>query len=198
MTRKFLLALCAGLFLSGLSVPPAPVMAGDQPFVGEIAWVPFNFAPKGWALCDGQLMPISLNTALFSLLGAQYGGDGKSTFALPNLQGRVLISAGQSTTGSIYYNGDSGGDETNTLLTSEIPVHTHTVNATAVAGSATSPAGAYLGAATSGTQYGNSPTGSMAPQTLSIAGSSMPHNNMMPYTTLNCIIALQGVFPPRP
>jgi microcystin-dependent protein len=171
-----------------------------DPFVAEIRIFPFNFAPKGWAFCDGQLMPLSQNTALFSLLGTTYGGDGKSTFALPNMQGNAAIHAGQGTGLSLYDLGQSGGSETVTLLTSEIPAHAHgilaNINPSNLA--APSPLRCYARSAP-GTAY--KATGAnitaFSDQALAPAGGDQPHNNLMPYLTLNFCIALQGVFPPR-
>jgi microcystin-dependent protein len=200
MNRTVLSYLFLFLLLWSLAIPVRSADAGEYPFVGEIAWVAFYVIPNGWARCDGQLMSISQNTTLFSLLGTQYGGDGISTFALPDMQGRVPISTnyGEAQQLSSYFNGDSGGEEYHTLISSEIPSHNHTLKASTNSGTVTSPADAYFGAATSGTQYGSEPAVSMYPLALNTAGSSQPHNNMMPYTTLYCIIAQQGVFPPRP
>lgn len=171
-----------------------------DPFVAEIRIFPFNFAPKGWATCNGQLLPLSQNTALFSLLGTTYGGDGKSTFALPNLQGSAAIHPGQGQGLSLYDLGQTGGSDTVTLLESEIPFHSHAMRAhDADSGelNAPSPTRA-LAKSANATIYG-SPAGltQMAPQALSVSGGDQPHNNMMPYLTLNFCIALQGVFPPR-
>jgi microcystin-dependent protein len=165
----------------------------------------FNFAPKGWAFCDGQLLPLSLNTALFSLLGTQYGGDGKSTFGLPNLQGSVAMHTTQYSGSSPFGQfsiGENGGEDTVTLLTSEMPSHTHTVqgdfdnnNATA-----TSPSGAVPVNAKPTSTFSNSTTpqiATMNPAMVSVAGGSGPHNNLMPYLVMNYCIAMQGIFPPR-
>lgn len=171
-----------------------------EPFVAEIRIFPFNFAPTGWAFCNGQLLPISQNTALFSLLGTTYGGDGKSTFALPNLQGNAPMHPGQGPGLSLHDLGESAGSETVTLLNSEIPSHNHTLGAQNVPlGGITSGAGATLNRPASGFLYDmTSPQlTAMAPQSLGIAGGDLPHNNMMPYLTLNFCIALQGIFPPR-
>ena len=171
-----------------------------DPFVAEIRIFPFNFAPKGWAFCDGQILPISQNTALFSLLGTTYGGDGKSTFALPDMQGNAPIHAGQGPGLSLYDLGQIGGSETVTLLVSEIPLHTHTLQAFATPGDLKEPqAGACLTRSNNGAIYNTTISNfvQMAPQALTPAGGSLPHNNMMPYLTLNFCIALQGVFPPR-
>jgi microcystin-dependent protein len=173
-----------------------------DPFVCEIRIFPFNFAPKGWAFCDGQLMPISANTAVFSLLGTTYGGNGMSNFALPNLQGSAPMHPGQGPGLSLHVLGEIGGVESLTLLQSEIPQHTHTVGAqTNPLGSVASPAGATLTRPASGNLYvvptPPPTTVQMDFNTVGIAGGSQPHNNMQPYLTLNFNIALQGVFPPR-
>lgn len=177
-------------------------MGVDQ-FVGEIQICGYNFAPKGWAFCNGQLLPISQNTALFSILGTTYGGDGKSNFALPNLQGCSPVQAGQGPGLSPYYLGQTGGETTVTLLQSEIPAHTHTVGVVDAPGTQNSPSAALLGKARYGKAFDlqYAPTASaattMAGAALASAGGGQPHNNMPPYLTLNFIIALQGIFPPR-
>lgn len=170
-----------------------------DPFVAEIRAFPFNFAPKGWAFCDGQLIPISQNTALFSLLGTFYGGDGKSTFALPNLQGNVPINQGQGAGLSDYFIGEETGSETVTLLSSEMPLHTHSLKASTTQDSST-PAGSSLGQGELIYQTLATPPNNLTNmnfQAISIAGSNFPHNNMMPYLTLNFCIAMQGIFPAR-
>lgn len=168
-----------------------------DPFVAEIRIFPFSFPPKGWAFCNGQIMPISQNTALFSLLGTVYGGDGKSTFALPNLQDSVPLHPGQGQGLSLYDLGQQGGAETVTLLESELPFHTHTYGVTEEQGVSNNPGGNAPGSGSA--IYGAFANATpMAIQTLSIAGASFPHNNLMPYLTLSFCIALQGVFPPRP
>ena len=172
-----------------------------DPFVAEIRIVPFNFAPKGWAFCDGQLMPLSQNTALFALLGTVYGGDGKSTFALPNLQGSAAMHPGQGPGLSLRDLGEIGGAQSVTLLTSEMPVHTHQVRGVGSPSTTTTPSNqTALARSINGTAYADAAGGfqTFAPEALPPAGGSLPHNNLQPYLTLNFIIALQGVFPPRP
>ena len=171
-----------------------------DPFVAEIRIFPFNFAPKGWAWCDGQILPLSQNTALFSLLGTTYGGDGKSTFALPDLQGSAPLHVGGNQPGpglSIYDLGQIGGSDTVTLLTSEIPMHPHAAMAQTVdQGDNRIPSPSLnLG----NTQmYSPGPAGAKFDQSAtSPAGGGLPHNNLMPYLTFYFNIALQGVFPPR-
>ena len=172
-----------------------------DPFVAEIRIFPFNFAPKGWAFCNGQLMPLSQNTALFALLGTTYGGNGKSNFALPNLQGSVPVHPGQGQGLSLYDLGQTGGSETVTLLQSEMPFHTHQMMAAPDPGDNNVPAPSISFASGQGVApYVNDNQGNnqpMAPNALPPAGGSLPHNNMMPYLTYNFNIALQGVFPPR-
>jgi microcystin-dependent protein len=172
-----------------------------DPFVAEIRIFPFNFAPRGWAFCDGQLMPISQNTALFSLLGTTYGGDGKSTFALPDVQGSAPLHVGGNQPGpglSIYDLGQMGGSDTVALLQSEIPAHSHTLRANNTLGDSPQPAGNALARYANAYQQNSTQNlVQMAPQALAPAGGDQPHNNMQPYLTLNFCIALQGVFPPR-
>ena len=173
-----------------------------DPFVAEIRIFPFNFAPTGWAFCDGQILPISQNTALFSLLGTTYGGDGKSTFALPDMQGNAPMHPGQGPGLSLRDLGEIGGVESVTLLISEIPVHTHGLFASVENGGQGTLTDGITVASSIGGQIYQSNTSSnlvmMNPQALAAAGGSLPHNNMQPYLTLNFCIALQGVFPPRP
>jgi microcystin-dependent protein len=171
-----------------------------DPFVAEIRIFPFNFAPKGWAWCNGQLMPISQNTALFSLLGTTYGGDGKSNFALPNLQGSAPMHPGQGSGLSLHDLGETGGSDTVTLLESELPAHTHVLRASADPANAQSPSSEVtLARSTGGSAYNPSAAGvtPMSGVALTPAGGDQPHNNLQPYLTMNFCIALQGVFPPR-
>jgi microcystin-dependent protein len=174
-----------------------------NPFVAEIRLFPFNFAPRGWAACEGQLLPISQNTALFSLLGTTYGGDGRSNFALPDLRGSAAMHQGQGPGLSFYGLGERGGTGTVTLLATEVPVHTHALQAFAGRGTNVNKPAAGLSLADSqgnfvyDTAVPTTPA-TMAPQTLAPVGSGQPHNNMMPYLTLNFCIALQGVYPQRP
>lgn len=170
----------------------------DQ-FVAEIRIFGFNFPPTGWAFCDGQILPISQNTALFALLGTTYGGDGRSTFALPNLQGNAPMMHGDGPGLSQRFLGENGGSQSVTLIESEIPAHTHIVKVSVSDGPAelSAPANAAIGFA-SRPIYASPPSeATMAPAAIGVAGGSLPHNNMQPYLTLNFCIALQGIFPPR-
>jgi microcystin-dependent protein len=167
-----------------------------DPFVAEIRIFPFNFAPKGWAWCDGQLMPLSQNTALFSLLGTTYGGNGKSNFALPDLQGRAPMHPGQGPGLSLHDLGETGGSETVTLLESEIPAHGHSFSMSLRPADNLNPGGLALG--TGNNIYAPAASlVSLAPEALPLAGGDQPHNNLQPYLTFYFCISLQGVFPPR-
>jgi microcystin-dependent protein len=171
-------------------------------YLGQILLVPYNFAPKNFAFCQGQLLPIMQNTALFSILGTNYGGDGRSTFALPNLQSSVPVGMGQGPGLSPYYIGETGGTDTVTLISSQIPTHNHVHQGTSGAASSLSPAattfapGGGRGHALS--YYIAPPTSAtMNVSALTSTGGNQPHSNMMPYLVLNYVIALAGVFPPR-
>ena len=180
----------------------------SAPFVAEIRIFACNFAPTGWAMCNGQLLPISQNTALFSLLGTTYGGDGKSTFALPDFQGAAPMQWGQGPGLNDYVIGETSGQDAVTLITSEMPLHTHTMMVTTDAGTvapsannqlAKGQAGGFQNPVTAKYYSTNNPNTFLNPASaMSIAGGSLPHNNLMPYLTLTFCIALQGIFPPRP
>jgi microcystin-dependent protein len=187
-------------FIIASAVDPTPDLA---PLVGELRLFPQgpNIPPLGWAFCNGQILPISQNTALFSLLGTFYGGDGKSTFALPNLEGSIPIGDGQGPGLSERFIGEASGVESVTLLDSEAPVHTHTVRASQDFGDIATPQpGESLAKAVGGQSYQTNSAAnivSMAPQVIPVAGGDLPHTNMMPYLTLQWCIALQGEFPVR-
>ena len=170
-----------------------------DPFVAEIRIFPFNFAPKGWAFCDGQILPLSQNTALFSLLGTTYGGDGKSNFALPNMQGNAPMHPGQGPGLSLHDLGETGGSDTVSLLESEIPSHLHNVTASSQDGTDNHPVNNYPAQGVGINLYVNAGTTpvTMNDNAIAPAGGDQPHNNMQPYLTLNFCIALQGVYPPR-
>ena len=163
----------------------------SQPFIGEIRIVSFNFAPKGWALCNGQVLSINQNQALFSLLGTTYGGNGVQTLQLPNYQARMPVHVSND-----YVQGQSSGEPTHTLIQTEMPVHTH--SAAGVSTNANNPsASGNAWASSKDNPYAATPNTSMSPATLSNTGGNLPHDNMAPYLTLNFIIALQGIFPSR-
>jgi microcystin-dependent protein len=163
----------------------------SQPFMAELKWVSFNFAPKGWALCNGALLAINQNQALFSLLGTTYGGDGRVNFALPDLRGRTPIHIGQG-----FIQGERGGEEFHTVIQQEMPAHNHNWQATTSDASQPVPNNAYFaGSANTYTTLNNITT--MHPATIANAGGSQPHENRQPFSVLNCIIALQGIFPSR-
>ncbi|QOZ30860.1 phage tail protein [Bradyrhizobium sp. CCBAU 53421] len=173
-----------------------------DPFVAEIRIFPFNFAPKGWAFCNGQLVPISQNTALFSLLGTTYGGNGTSNFALPNMQGNAPLAPGQGPGLSLYDLGESGGSDTVTLLQSELASHPHNMMAINLEADQAAPTPTRgIARSVNGAVYvAGTPTPTlvqMSPDMIGLTGSGLPHNNLMPYLTLSFCIALQGVYPPR-
>jgi microcystin-dependent protein len=178
-----------------------------DPYIGELRMFGFNFAPLNWAQCNGQLLSIAQNTALFSILGTQYGGDGRTNFALPNLQGIVPIGQGAAPGLTPFVPGDTGGEPTHTLLMNEMPLHSHSLNALPVHATNTTPAaGSHLaegagGARGSGfninTYTTNAGGTTLNPATVGAAGSGTAHDNMQPYLTMNWCIALVGVFPPR-
>lgn len=174
-----------------------------DPFVAEIRAFGFNFAPKGWAQCNGQILPLSQNTALFSLLGTTYGGNGKSNFALPNLQGSIPIHAGQGPGLTLRDLGEQSGSDTITLITSEMPSHTHAIQSNVQnTGQVSAAAGNFPAKVVGpvnpiGLYGGGNPNTNLNVNSVTVAGASLPHNNDMPTLVMNFCIALQGVFPPR-
>lgn len=177
--------------------------AQAEPFLGQIMCAGFNFAPRGWAVAAGQLLPISQNTALFSLLGTTYGGDGKTTFALPDLRGRFMMSSsdfGQSPGAGIHSLGEKAGSDTHTVTTSELPAHTHVVAPLGSANDANSisPAGKAPASKARTTLYADpTPGTTLAATTTSATGGNQPMPTLPPYTVVNCFIALEGIFPSR-
>ncbi len=166
-----------------------------DPFLGEISPVAFPFPPKGWAFCNGQILPIAQNQALFSLLGVTYGGDGVHTFALPDLRGRVSVQSGPN-----YQLGSTGGVESVTLNGNQIPLHSHAPMCSTQAGTVGDPASQVWAGSSSGEklyQTGSNPNGSMAAGLITPSGNSQPHSNLQPFLVVNFIIAIQGIFPSR-
>jgi microcystin-dependent protein len=169
-----------------------------EPFVAEIRIFGFNFAPVGWAFCNGQILPISQNTALFSLLGTTYGGNGTSNFALPNLQGAAPLGLGQGPGLSQRDEGETGGEAALTLLVTEMPAHAHTPACNPGMGDRYSPAGSFWATDAGGNnEYAPTANDKMSTVALGITGAGQPHNNLQPYLVLNFCIALNGIFPPR-
>lgn len=197
--RRFLGRMLA--LLAGAALPWHPRRAeaegqGLNQYLAEIKLFACNFAPRGWALCQGQLLPINQNQALFSILGTQYGGNGQTTFALPDLRSRVAIHQGQGPGLSPYLVGQQSGEETHTLTLAELPAHTHVARASSAVGGSVGPSGQVPARnAAQVPQYGASANTIMAPGAISSVGESQPHGNMQPYLALNYCIALQGVFP---
>lgn len=196
--RRFfgrLLAFIAGASLPGLA-PRRSEAGAVEPYIGDIMPIAWNFAPKGWALCNGQLLPINQNQALFSILGTTYGGNGQTTFALPDLRGCVPIHWGQGPGLSNYVLGQRGGELNHTLLATELPSHTHTARGNSGIGGSASPPGAYPARnAAQIPQYGPTADTALGAAAIASMGGSQPHTNTQPYTTINFIICLVGIFP---
>lgn len=196
MTRLQLLALfILCLLISGKT------QAQSEPFIGEIRWVPYNFAPRGWAFCSGQILPINTNQALFSLLGTVYGGDGITSFALPDVRGRVMVHEGAGPGLSNYTLGSKAGQESVTLTQAQIPSHQHALRASATTATETGPADNLM-ATKERTSLYTSDTAvenqlELNAQSVAPVGGGESHENRPPYITLNCIIALQGIYPSR-
>jgi len=175
----------------------------SDPFIGEIRMFAGNFAPRGWQFCQGQILAIAQNTALFSILGTTYGGNGQTTFALPDLRGRYPMQQGQGPGLTPRTLGEQGGTENVTLLTTQMPAHNHTLGAFNAGATSSTPAGQVMaGAFDNSTQadvnaYAGTPNTTMNPQAIGAAGGSQPHNNMSPYLCLNFIIATEGIYPSR-
>ncbi len=179
----------------GATLAPLTAHAGDDPYLGEIEWVAFNFPPVGWALCDGSLLPIAQYSALYSLLGTTYGGDGVTTFGLPDLRSRSPLHVGTG-----YALGQMGGEENHTLTTNELPLHAHTPQVDPREATAAGPSNSsYLAKTSAGTSaYGSTPTALASSNAVGYAGGNQPHENMKPFLTLTCIIATVGNFPTHP
>lgn len=207
--RRFLGRLFAGL--AGLSLPfglgraraaTQPELQGDEaPYMGEIRLMSFNFAPRFWALCNGQLLPINQNQALFAILGTTYGGNGQTTFALPDLRGRVAIHQGQGPGLTNRLLGQAGGEAAHILTTDEMPAHAHVARCSSQLGTTSDPGHPVVPARNPAgiPQWGSNTTSAMSPMAVPNVGSSQAHNNLQPYTALHYVIALQGIFPmPKP
>ena len=170
----------------------------SEPFLAEVRMVGFNFAPRGWAFCDGQILPINQNQSLYSLLGTTYGGDGRTTFALPDLRGRTPIHVGSSNGGGDHRLGQKSGEETHTLAANEMPQHTHTLRASSTDANAGAPTNHVLARSTTPEAYREAGSlSAMQAGSITNVGGSQAHENMQPYITLNFCIALQGLFPSR-
>jgi microcystin-dependent protein len=195
--RKNIYLLCLqACFLFSLSASTTVTYA-DEPFIGEMRWFAGNFAPQGWAFCSGQLLQISQNVALFSLLGTTYGGDGRITFGLPDMRGRGMLHAGTGPGLSPHRTGQKAGNETETLKVTQQPSHSHTLRADSSGGDSVLPNDRVISKVGRLRVFANSPDSDMGVSSIASTGGSQSHNNMQPYATLSCIIALQGVFPTR-
>lgn len=194
-----MLGLAAGGALfgrAGTAHATPGAVESTEPFLGEIAMVAFNFAPKNWAFCNGFILPIASNTALFQLLGTTYGGNGSTTFALPDLRGRVPIHFGQGAGLSARVMGERSGQENVTLTVAQMPSHTHTAHADAGTGVSDQPNGRYLARnAASIPMFGNTPGASLGAAALDNTGGSQPHSNMQPFLAINFIICIAGIYP---
>ena len=188
------------LMLCCVALAPLGARASSEPFIGELMLTGSNFCPQGWTMAAGQILPIAQNTALFSLLGTYYGGNGVTTFALPDLRGRTAIGIGQGPGLTDRTIGEMGGTETVTLTQQEMPAHTHAANASTLAGNTANPAGALPARTLRTLLYrGGAPADTtMAPDAIGYAGGNQPHANMPPYVAMTWCIALQGIFPSRP
>lgn len=184
----------------GISMISNLTKAQSEPFIGQIAFVAFNYAPNGWVECNGQTMSIAQNETLFSLLGTTYGGNGMTTFQLPDMRGRVLVHNGKGNWTSDYQMGQMGGQESVTLTNAQMPSHSHSVNAVLADGNQSTPKGNLpANTKTLDQEYSNSsPDTTMRQEMIAPSGGNQPHENIQPYVAMKCIIAIQGIYPPRP
>lgn len=190
--RRFMVLVVLAIMVTGASA------FAQSPFVGEVDLFPYNFVPRGYAECNGALLPISTNTALFSLLGTQYGGNGTTNFALPDLRGRMVLGQGQGPGLTIRLMGENGGEEAVTLTVAQMPSHNHAAMASSTAASGISPTSNTWGTAPRVYLYSSGvPSTAMSSLAIGQVGGGQPHNNMPPYLVLQYAIALQGIFPPR-
>lgn len=196
MIKQLRILLTATVIVSSTFFAANIVQAAEVPFIGEVRWFGGNFAPRGWALCNGQELPIAQNTALFSLLGTTYGGDGETVFNLPDLRGRAYIHEGNGADLTSRTLGEKGGSETESIASENMSDHSHTLMANSTGGNSASPVGNVVSKAGRLRSFDPPPADTqMANSAISAAGGSQPHNNMQPFVTINCIIATQGVFP---
>jgi len=192
-----LVAASSAVILVGAVGLSQPVTA-SEPFIGQIQYFPYSFAPRSWAFCNGQILPIAENAALFSLVGITFGGDGRSTFGLPDMRGRAPIHPGNGPGLSFRSWGQKGGQETVTLTTAQLPAHTHQLKATNNRGDQTDPTGSVLARDGRDETYRDeAPNTDMHPNSIQAAGGGQAHENMPPFLTVNCNIALQGIYPER-
>ena len=196
MRKKILMFCLQSCLLVSLSMNATIVLA-DEPYLGEVRWVGFNFAPRGWAKCDGQLLPINQFQSLYAILGTTYGGDGRTSFALPEMRGRAMMHAGNGAGLTPRSIGNKSGLEMVTLTTPQLPSHTHNLRAENTGGDSVLPNDRVVSKAGRLRAYGTAANANMDANSLTTSGGGQGHNNMQPYTALNCIIALQGVFPSR-
>jgi microcystin-dependent protein len=199
--RKLAHSLAAASVLAASVIASSPASAGVEPFIGELMLTPYNFCPRGFAAASGQILSIAQNTALFSLLGTNYGGNGQTTFALPDLRGRAPINEGQGPGLSPYVLGQSGGTESTTLTIQQMPTHNHQVQASNQLGTFGGPSERFLGSSTTENNkiyFEGAPNKTMAPNMLTNSGGNQPFSLLNPYLTLNWCIALEGIYPSRP
>jgi microcystin-dependent protein len=196
MLKKMYLFCIQICMLSSLAAT-ATIVYADEPFIGEVRWFAGNFTPRGWASCDGQLLSIASNTALFSILGTTYGGDGRSTFGLPDLRGRGMVHFGNGPGLTPHPLGQKAGTETETLQVNQLPVHTHTQRAERTRGDSVLPDDRVVSRVGRLRIYDNTSDVDMGNSAITASGGGQPHNNTQPSIALNCIIALQGIFPSR-
>lgn len=193
--KLYLLCLQACVFFT-LGVN-ATVANADEPFIGEVRWFAGNFAPRGWALCDGQILPISTNEALFTLLGTTYGGDGRTTFALPDMRGRGMMHEGSGPGLTPRHLGEKSGAENETLAANQMPSHAHTLHGNSSNGDSVLPDDRVISKVGRLRIFDNAPDTNMGASSIASAGGGQSHNNMQPNIALTCIIATQGVYPSR-
>lgn len=197
LRSKPLLAMVGVAFIVAAVEGSKPVYAED-PFIGQIQYFPYNFSPRGWSFCNGQLLPVAENTALFSLIGTTFGGDGRTTLGLPDMRGRVPIHPGTGPGLSSRRSGEKGGVETVSLNTNQMPAHSHKLMATNIVGDQSSPAGNSIARDGRDQTYRNeAPNTDMYSDSIGSTGGGLAHENMAPFLVLNCNIALTGVFPSR-